>query len=311
MTFPSSLDPQDLHSLSIMDIAARFWEVERYDASKLLYICLRIVDDLVDNHKSGHEKIDVEEFKKFLETSVDWKSAVQNSAFENAIKTKFGEMITRFKVPNWIWEDFSKSMVFDLQNDSFSTYSEFLEYAEGASVAPGTIFAHLCGLIKENGEYRLPLYDIREAARPTAIFSYIVHIIRDFQKDQLNSLNYFALDLITKHGLTLSALKEIAISEKPTPQFRELMKEYYEFALYYQNESRRSINGIKSQMAERYQLSLEIVHNLYSLILEKVDIDFGKFTTQELCPTSEEIKSRMDQILETFQPINKAVHLSK
>ena len=37
---------------------------------------------------------------------------------------------------------------------------------------------------------------LRSAATPCAMFSYLVHIIRDFQKDQQNNLNYFADDVM-------------------------------------------------------------------------------------------------------------------
>ena len=56
---------------------------------------------------------------------------------------------------------------------------------------------------------------ISDVARPCAIFSYLVHIIRDFRKDQLNNLNYFAVDILEKHGLTAENLRRDR-ADRPT-----------------------------------------------------------------------------------------------
>ncbi len=117
------------------------------------------------------------------------------------------KIIEKFRIPVWPLEEFAKSMIYDINNDGFPTLDSFLEYSKGASVAPASIFVHLSGLTRKNGDYIKPSFDVREAALPCAIFSYLVHIIRDFQKDQFNNLNYFADDLATKHGLTEKGFK--------------------------------------------------------------------------------------------------------
>ncbi len=105
-------------------------------------------------------------------------------------------------------------MVYDIDHDGFATLKDFLEYSKGASVAPASIFVHLNSISKKTENTCSP-FDVREAATPCAIFSYFVHIIRDFQKDQLNNLNYFSDDLIMKYDLTREQLSEIAHGEKP------------------------------------------------------------------------------------------------
>ena len=104
-------------------------------------------------------------------------------------------------------EAFAKSMIYDINNDGFPTLKAFLEYSEGASVAPASIFVHLNSISKTDGNYINPPFDVKWAATPCAIFSYLVHIIRDFQKDQLNNLSYFADDLIVKNKLTRKKLQ--------------------------------------------------------------------------------------------------------
>ena len=191
-------------------------------------------------------------------------------------------------------------MIYDLHHDGFRSFPVFLEYAEGASVAPASIFMHLCGVVKENGHYRPPQFDIREAAHPLAIFCYLVHIIRDFQKDQNNNLNYFADDLIAENGLDPQMLREIAGGGEINPGFRELMKKYYAFAEYYRHEARQTIDKIGTYLEPRYRLSLEVIYSLYLQIFERIDVANGRFTTAELNPSPEEVQDRIDLTISTF-----------
>ncbi len=120
------------------------------------------------------------------------------------------DTIRTFHIPVWPLEAFAKSMIYDIDHTGFRTVEDFIEYSQGASVAPASIFVHLSGLIQNGHGYKEPLFDVRSAATPCAMFSYLVHIIRDFQKDQLNNLNYFADDSIIRNGLTTRDLFAMA-----------------------------------------------------------------------------------------------------
>ena len=49
--FAPKLTSQQILDNSTLDIAARFWESERYEAAKTCYRTMRIIDDLIDNRK--------------------------------------------------------------------------------------------------------------------------------------------------------------------------------------------------------------------------------------------------------------------
>jgi phytoene/squalene synthetase len=191
-------------------------------------------------------------------------------------------------------------MVYDINNDGFSTLNSFLEYSQGASVAPASIFVHLNSLIRINGSYEAPAFNIREAATPCAIFSYIVHIIRDFQKDQLNNLNYFADELLIEYNLTRYDLMKFARGYAVNSNFRNLIKEYYTLADEYRIKTYETIKQLKPLLETRYQLSLEIIFDLYLMIFERIDIQKGNFTTSELNPTPEETKKRVYETIRKF-----------
>jgi hypothetical protein len=63
------------------------------------------------------------------------------------------------------------------------------------------------------------------------------------------------------------------------------------------------IKEIKPLLEPRYQLSLEIIFELYLMVFERIDISNGKFTTEELNPTPQETRSR---VLETIMKFREA-----
>jgi phytoene/squalene synthetase len=146
---------------------------------------------------------------------------------------------------------------------------------------------------KKNGLYYPPVFNVKKTARPLALFFYLVHIIRDFQKDQANNLNYFAENLMRENGLNSQTLKEIAEGKKIDDGFRKLMKKYYSLAEHYRKKARTAMEKIEDCLEPRYKLSLEIIYSLYLQIFERIDIHKGSFTSAELTPLPKEVKERI------------------
>lgn len=283
-------------------IAAGFWEKERYGAAKVCYKFMRTIDDLIDDYKTAHKIFSPADRIVFIENVNHWLRMTINSEDASPVQKELTETIQKFMIPVWPLEAFARSMIYDINNNGFSTLDDFLSYSQGASVAPASIFVHLNGLTKKDGIYCEPAFDVREAATPCAIFSYIVHIIRDFQKDQLNNLNYFAEDLILKHGLSHYNLRQFANGRVINSGFRSLIEEYCRLADEYRKKTIETIGKIKPLLEPRYQLSLEIIFDLYTMVYERIDIRNGKFTTEELNPTPEETKKRVFATIMSFTP---------
>ncbi len=282
-------------------IAANFWDAERYCAAKICYKFMRAIDDLIDNHKAKNKLPDANERKQFVANVNEWLKMIIISTDCNPLQKELIETIEQFRIPLWPMEAFAKSMIYDINNDGFQTFEDFLEYSNGASVAPASIFVHLNGLQNFDGRYELPPFDVKWAATPCAVFSYIVHIIRDFQKDQLNNLSYFADNLIIKNGLSRQDLREFAEGREVNNMFRDLIRYYYLVADEYRIKTYDIIQEICPQLEPRYQLSLEIIFSLYMMVFERIDIRNGKFTTEELNPTPEETRERVYSTIMNFR----------
>jgi len=282
-------------------VAAHFWDKERFHAAKNCYQFMRDIDDLIDNYKTEHVTIALENKAQFEADVNQWINSVIETSESNPVQAELIETIEKFCIPFWPLEAFAKSMIYDIYHDGFPTLQSFIDYAGGASVAPASIFVHLCGVIKQNGQYVPPVFDVKRVASPCAIFSYLVHIIRDFQKDHLNNLNYFPDDLIEKNGLDRAQLLQMAKGAPITNGFRKMIRSLYEVANIYRLETCRMIQEIRPLIDARSQLSLEIIFTLYLMVFERIDIDNGLFTTQELTPTPEEIKERVWKTIVEFE----------
>lgn len=281
-------------------IAARFWEEDRYCAAKICYKFMRKIDDLIDDYKASNKTIDPSRKKEFTANVNDWLKMIIISEKCNPLQKELTDTIDRFRMPIWPLEAFAKSMIYDINNDGFQTLESYLEYSQGASVAPASIFVHLNGITRKNGHYQQPSFDVKEAATPCAIFSYLVHIIRDFQKDQLNNLNYFADDLIEKHGLSIKDLREFANGRPVNSNFRKMIGDYYALADEYRLKTYDIIKRIRPLLEPRYQLSLEIIFDLYLMVFERIDLQKGTFTSAELNPTVEETRDRVYNVIMNF-----------
>lgn len=282
-------------------IAANFWEEDRFCAAKMCYKFMRAIDDLIDNHKAKNKLIEHGERKEFVANVEEWLKMIIVSGECNPMHSELRETIGKFRIPLWPMEVFAKSMIYDINNDGFPTLDAFLDYAGGASVAPASIFVHLNGLQKINGRYEPPQFNVKWAATPCAIFSYAVHIIRDFQKDQLNNLSYFADDLINKNGLSRKELREFADGKPVNDNFRNLIREYYQLADEYRLKTYKIIEEIRPLLEPRYQLSLEIIFDLYLMVFERIDLEKGKFTSEELNPTPDETRDRVYKVIMNFR----------
>jgi phytoene synthase len=282
-------------------IAARFWDDRRFDAAKTCYRFMRMIDDYIDDRKARDEAITCLE-KEVLTSQVNtWiECLVMNPDGDPLIK-ELTETINTFHIPLRLFHNFAKAMLYDINHSGFASLDDFIDYAEGASVAPASVFVHLACLSEENGEYHPPDFNAIDAARPCAIYSYIIHIIRDFQEDQLNNLNYFALDILEKNGLLPADLRAIAGGSPVSPAFRETIRVYYDLARQYGEKTLREIENLSGLITGRNLFSLHLIYHLYKMVFDRIDIQNGDFTGRELNPTPREIRTRVLEVASAWK----------
>ncbi len=278
-------------------IAAKFWEEDRYLAAKVCYQFMRKIDDLVDDRKADVKSLSDCEKQIYTDQVNEWITCLNGKASNDPFFEKVVQTVKDYQIPIHLFQVFAKSMIYDINHEGFDTFDDFINYSEGASVAPASVFVHLCCLNNELNEYIDPSMDLRAIARPCAIFSYLVHIIRDFQIDQQNNLNYFAKDILQNNSLTPNDLKKMANGSAITNNFRQVIVWYMDQAEQHRLETEKAIEKIAPFLNKRYLLSLKVIYNLYLQVYNRIDIKNGNFTTRELNPSNEEIKQNVLHII--------------
>jgi hypothetical protein len=79
------------------------------------------------------------------------------------------------------------------------------------------------------------------------------------------------------------------------------VREYKDIAAIYKIKTAETLRALKGKLAPQYQLSLEIIFHLYLKIYDRIDPDAGTFSTEELNPTPEEIRSSVLECLAGYK----------
>jgi phytoene/squalene synthetase len=296
------IDFENLQKHPNILIAARFWDDDRFSAALTFYRFMRTIDDMVDDRKAASQTLSCMEKEVLSDKVNSWIDCLKGFAGEDRFLKDVVDTIYRFKIPLSFFHNFARSMLYDIDHNGFDTFDDFINYSEGASNGPASIFVHLCCLTRINGSYLEPDYDIEELARPCALFSYIVHIIRDFQKDQRDNLNYFARDILNKNGLDYNDLKVISKSGSVPGSFRNVIRFYLSKADEYRCETIDVLKKLKTIIEPRYYLSLRIIFELYLQVFERINPEKGSFTTGELNPTPDEVRQRLEGFVLENEP---------
>ena len=93
-------DFQKIVTNPILDIAARYWDNDRYEAFKICYKSMRIIDDFVDDRKVINKKISLFEKKTFKIKINHWIKAIENNNSNNKLQDQILKTIHKFKIPS-------------------------------------------------------------------------------------------------------------------------------------------------------------------------------------------------------------------
>ncbi|MEE9442303.1 MAG: squalene/phytoene synthase family protein [candidate division Zixibacteria bacterium] len=291
-------------------LAANFLKPElKFHAFLAAYAAMRIIDDLVDDWKtsgyfgSGQSDNVLREIKKY-------SRMFGNKEFDGSSHQgkELHELMEKCKIPQWPFVELARSMEFDVYHNRFESMDQFLNYAEGAAVAPGAVFMHLagCRYIEKDNDLIAPSFDIKQAARPLALFSYLVHIIRDFKKDFTfgkEPLIYIDRETARKFNLGKNDYSEIISSNIQNDNFTEMIEWYIEKISEYRDEAEKKLNEISNELPDDGRFSLNFILDLYFAIVKK--IHSGKFQI-----LNDDLNLQPGEIIETARHTSERLKIS-
>jgi phytoene synthase len=198
-------------------VTSQFFEDRaRYDAFIAMYAVMRLVDDLVDNvpDKSKAPPSVVQGLHAELDR---WEQRIRNAydgkPGRDSVDIGLAAAALTFPVPLQVWLNFLDAMRFDVENPRFEDFQQFLEYGEGATVAPTVIYVFLLTAQKDaDGVYRVHDFDFETCGRELGLFAYLAHILRDVKEDMAvgdTGLVYLSRRDLADHGLDEAALRSM------------------------------------------------------------------------------------------------------
>jgi phytoene synthase len=286
-----SIASRDLNNLYL--VSRFFADPLRYRAFSVFYAVMRCVDDRVDD-LSARRGVSHEERTRVRDEVAAWRGAIR-ALYRGDVKVAetlagpdapgnaallvpaFEKSLSRYPLPWKLWENFFDAMDRDLANPRFDTYRQFLEYAEGATVAPTTIYLFLLSSRPESPgafRYRPPDgFDVMECGRQLGLFAYLTHILRDLPQDLAageEGLLYLARDDMDRFGVTREVLQHCLATRGASESLRRLLEELSRRARAHLKAGRALLDGLAGELAPDCAFILELIVGIYKASLERI-----------------------------------------
>lgn len=272
-------------------LTSRFFaDRRRFDAFCGLYAPMRVVDDRVDETIAESDRGSAE--REAAAAEVDsWEELVvatcEGRPLSPAALARVGgrdvelllialaEAQARFPVPPRLWANFFSAMRRDLAGDGFVSYSDFLNYAEGATVAPTTIYLILI-TAQPGAESRFALprgFDVFDCGRNLGLFAYLVHILRDLPDDLAagrRGLVYLAAEDLERFGLGRDDLRNDLARRRASEPLRRLLTEIGDRAERHLSASEASLAFLSSRLPPDCCYVLQLIVEVYRALLARL-----------------------------------------
>lgn len=199
-------------------VVSQFFEDRvRYDAFIAMYAVMRLVDDLVDDVVDKTALAPAARVALLAQLD-DWERRIRDAYAEtpraDAIDIALAAAVKTFPVPIDLWLAFVEAMRFDVRKPRFDDFNEFLDYGEGATVAPTSIYVYLLTSRRERGgRYLTGAFDFVGCGRDLGRFAYVAHVLRDVREDLqvgCTGLVYLSIADLAAHGLSELDLRSLA-----------------------------------------------------------------------------------------------------
>jgi len=268
-----------------------FRDPVKFRAFCAYYAIMRVVDDRIDDLPSPNRRC-AELRKRELRVVEAWERVVRSSCRgihpaasllascdfpeAEAVCESFIASYRIFPVPIRLWANFFAAMRSDIVDSEFVRWTDFLAYAEGATVAPTTIYLSLIvarrDVTKDTCEF-LRGFDMYQAGRHLGLFAYLGHIIRDLAADVTSTATRLCIareDMLA-HGVSLEILRSEALNRRASPATRRLAGELLHRARWHLAQGRALTVPILGLLDSDSRFILELIITMYEHIIAKIE----------------------------------------
>lgn len=288
--FAESIAANDLNNLYLT--SCFFADAEKYAAFCALYALMRVIDDRIDALPQDGAAGSVDAAREHAVLDA-WQAGLMAALADGAPPARLAELcempqaerllaavaaaMQRFPFPLSLWENFFAAMHRDIGQERFDSYRGFLAYAEGASVAPTSIYLDLVASRERAaaGVYTLPArFDLIAAGRQLGIFCYLTHILRDMARDLAtgsSGLLYVARDDLESFGLDERMLREDLERSRAGEPVRALAAELATRARRARDRGRQCLLPLDGELSPDCAFILELIVEIYDQALNKIE----------------------------------------
>jgi phytoene synthase len=263
----------------------------KYKAFCAFYAVMRIVDDRIDNlplfikqnEDSQNRELEVvdawEKLVKLCQQDI-YPSISQLKASDfpeaDAVCVSLIEAFRNFPLPIKLWTNFFKAMRSDLIAGELETWSEFLDYTEGATVAPTTIYLYLIAARRNNANnlYDLPIgFHLYKCGHYLGIFAYLGHILRDLAEDIKSTVARLCItrEDMNAHDVSPEILRMDAVKKQASSATNGLVIDLSQRARRYLSRGRAYLSQLQEILDNDSRLILELIITMYECIIDKIE----------------------------------------
>ena len=260
-------------------ITSQFFEDRaRYDAFIAMYAVMRLVDDFVDNVPDKSRLSESERAR--LRAELDrWErrivAAYEDRPSDDPIDVALAAAARTFPVPIKVWRNFINAMRFDVDHPRFQDFAQFLEYGEGATVAPTVIGVYLLTAEREaSGQYLVRNFDFEACGRELGLFAYLAHILRDVAEDMrvgATGLVYLSLADLQAHGLDEHEVRRLIERGEGDPRWRALVRQLCQRARVMEWKGAALAHAQYARMAPDCAFVLDLIISVYQELLARIE----------------------------------------
>jgi phytoene synthase len=256
-----------------------FRDKNKFRAFCSSYASMRILDDLIDGIKN-RSGLSFEERQFYLNEIDRWETIVADchngKELQSPLLLALSNTFQNFNIPLAPWTKLARAMRSDIERSRFRTFEEFLEYSEGAAIAPATVFMHVLLAAPSGKQYECRVKDVDPYfyARDLAIFCYLTHILRDISCDlELVDRGLVYLPIEDLNGFTVSEndLWEFKRGKAINHNFQDLMICQIERARNYGRRGEMLMKELYHKLDADCRFILNLLVSLYIRTMDKIE----------------------------------------
>lgn len=258
------------------------------------YASMRVIDDFVDDDFLAREVAKREAGRKAAHCKVDnWLAAMEKALAGRAMEASdedpslagivncLAPLFAGSDIGEAPWRLLARSMHRDIDEKPFRDWTDFIDYCEGATVAPASIFLYVVAA-ELNGtrhapraRHRLPA-DPADCVRDMAIFCYLVHIARDITKDAAAGAALLTIpeDMLAGRGLERSSMA-VAVGCEDDPRLHGLVSDLAERAAEYRDRGERWRDRLLPLLGLRERTAFSALMSVYGALHDRLRADPG------------------------------------